>query len=104
MPEFFDHENEQRSFLPYYLGGWRVVASAWAIVIAAVLLFGVEALASRHMTLPQDQQLVGAVIPQHDPNCAGPGVITPSPKCHAVVGDILERAGADAEAAAAYGL
>jgi len=105
MPEYFDHESEQRSFVQGNPGGWRMVASAWAIAIAVVLLFGgVEALASRHMTLPQDQQLVGVVIPQHDPSCTGPGAIAGSANCHAVVGDVLERAGADAEAAAAYGL
>jgi hypothetical protein len=103
MPEYFDQEPEarvaERSF-----SGWRVVASAWALAIMVVLLFsGVQALASRHATVPQQSSLVGAVIPRHDSGCAGPGEMTPSgPNCRAVADD-LARAEAQAEIGASYG-
>lgn len=95
MPEYFEQEREPR-FTERYLGGWRVIASAWAMAIVFVLLFaGVQALASRHATSPRQQGLVGAVIPRHDPSCAGPGDVTASatPNCQ-TSGDAL----ADAEA------
>jgi hypothetical protein len=99
MPEYFDHDSEQRSFVPSYLNGWRVVASAWAIAILIVLGFGgVQALASRHAASMQHQQLVGAVIPRHDPSCD----VLPTANCH-IVGGILDQAQAEAEAHAAYG-
>jgi hypothetical protein len=71
MPEYIEQERE-RGFAERYLGGWRVIASAWAMALVFVLLFaGVQALASRHATTPQQQSLVGAVIPRHDAGCAG---------------------------------
>lgn len=106
MPEYFEQESEP-GLAQRYLGGWRVVASAWAIAIMVVLLFGgVQALASRHEVPVQHEQLVGAIIPRHDPSCAGAGAVTASatPNCHAVAGDVFDQAEADAEAAASYGL
>jgi hypothetical protein len=103
MPEYFDKEPEarvaERSF-----GGWRVIASAWAIAIIVVLLFsGVQALASRHAVAPQQTSLVGAVIPRHDAGCAGLGEMTPSgPNCHSATDD-LARAEAQAEIGGSYG-
>jgi hypothetical protein len=53
---------------------WRIVASAWAFVLALmVLLAGAGALAYLHHHAQPDHLLAGAVIPQHDP-CVGPGV------------------------------
>ncbi|HUC09659.1 MAG TPA: hypothetical protein VL985_04440 [Stellaceae bacterium] len=103
MPEYFEQESEP-GFTQRYLGGWRVVASAWALAVMVVLGFGgVQALASRHET-PMQQQLVGAVIPRHDPSCGGPGDLTPAApaSCH-VMDDVLDRAEAAAEAGGAYG-
>jgi hypothetical protein len=100
MPEYFEQEREPR-FTERYLGGWRVIASAWAMAIVFVLLFaGVQALASRHATSPRQQSLAGAVIPRHDPSCAGPGDVMAAitPNCQ-TSGDAL----ADAEAEASYG-
>jgi hypothetical protein len=100
MPEYFDHDSEQRSFVQRSLGGWRVVASAWAVAILVVLGFGgMQALASRHAMSMHDQQLVGAVIPRHDASCD----LLPTADCH-VVGSVLDNAEAEAEAHAAYGL
>jgi len=100
MPEYIEEEREP-GLAERYLGGWRVIASAWAMAVVFVLLFaGVQALASRHVTTPQQQSLVGAVIPRHDPSCAGPGDVTASatPNCP-TVGEAL----AQAEAEASYG-
>jgi hypothetical protein len=108
MPEYFEQDFERESepsFRQRYLSNWRVVTAAWAFAIMVVLLFGgVQALASRHTMLPQQEQLIGAVIPRHDPSCGGPGDVTASamPNCH-VPGDVLERAEGDAAAGAAYG-
>jgi hypothetical protein len=99
MPEYFEQERDP-GFAERYLGGWRVIASAWAMAIVFVLLFtGVQALASRHAPTPQRQSLVGAVIPRHDPSCAGPGDVTASatPNCR-----ISSEALATAEAEASY--
>ncbi len=54
------------------IGGWRVVAAAWALLLLfLVLLAGVSAVACpRADTHPH---LASAVIPQHDP-CVGPGI------------------------------
>ena len=101
VPEYISEEREP-GLAERYLGGWRVIASAWAMAIVFVLLFaGVQALASRHAPSPQQQSLVGAVIPRHDPSCAGPGDLTASatPNCQ-TAGDAFARA----EAEAAYGL
>lgn len=78
MPVYLEQEREppiaERS-----LGGWRVIASAWAIALVIVLLFaGAEALASKHVAAPRQQSLAGVVIPRHDPSCAGPGDVTAS--------------------------
>jgi hypothetical protein len=108
MPEFFEQESEP-GFLQRYLGGWRVIASAWVVAIIVVLAFGgMQAFASRHVTSArqpswQQQSFVGAVIPRHDPSCGRPGDIMASatPNCQ-VVGDVLERAEAQTEAEASY--
>jgi hypothetical protein len=109
MPEYFEQESEP-GFLERYLGGWRVVVSAWAFAVLVIFAFGgVQALASRHETSThsvslEQQSLIGAVIPRHDPSCGGPGAVTASatPNCR-VVGDILERAEVQTEANASYG-
>ena len=60
--------NEQQS------GGWRVVASAWVLVLIFLLLLGgVSAVAGQHGGTAPLGPPAGAVIPQHDP-CIGPGV------------------------------
>ncbi len=102
MPEYFDQEPEarvtERSF-----GGWRVIAAAWALAVIVVMLFtGVQALASRHVTVPQQAQLVGAVIPRHDPGCDGPATISAAANCHSATDD-LARAEAEAEIGGSYG-
>lgn len=57
--------NDRRS------GRWRVVVSAWALVILLMVLSaGAHALASRHNVATQQPNLVGVVIPRHDPACA----------------------------------
>jgi hypothetical protein len=56
------------------VGGWRVVASAWAVVLVfLILLGGVSAVACQHGGAAPLRPLAGAVIPQHDP-CVGPGI------------------------------
>ena len=97
MPEYFDHDSEERSFVPRYLGGWRVVASAWAVAILVVLGFGgVHALAWHHAMSVQSERLVGAIIPRHDPSCD----ILPTADCH-IASSVLDNAEAEAEAHAA---
>jgi hypothetical protein len=55
-------------------GSWRTVASAWALVLALmVVLAGGGAMAFLHSHSQPDRPLAGSVIPQHDP-CVGPGV------------------------------
>jgi hypothetical protein len=52
-------------------GSWRAVAAAWALVALLMVLFaGAEAFAARRTTPPQHANLIGAVIPRHDPACA----------------------------------
>ncbi len=96
----------ERSVLQRHLGGWRMVASAWAVAIALVVLFGgVQALASRHSVMATDPQLVGAVIPSHEMTCVGADVMAavPAPAvCH-TVSDDMARAEAEAEVGASYG-
>lgn len=79
------------------IGGWRVIASAWLVAIVFVLLFaGVQALASFHSVSPHRQNLAGAVIPRHDPTCAGPEIAASAPQnCESERG-ALERAETDA--------
>ena len=56
------------------IGGWRVVASAWALLLLLVLLFaGVNAVACPRTDSHPKRHLASAVIPQHDP-CVGPGL------------------------------
>ena len=109
MPEYFEQESEP-GFLERYLGGWRMVASAWAFAVMVIFAFGgVQALASRHETSThqvglEQQRLAGAMIPRHGASCGGPSDVaaTATPNCR-VVGDILERAEAQTEAEASYG-
>jgi hypothetical protein len=102
MPEYISEEREP-GLAERCLGGWRVIASAWAMAIVFVLLFaGVQALASRHVPSPRQQSLAGVVIPRHDPSCAGSGDGTASatPNCQ-TLGDAFAKA--ETEAEAAYG-
>jgi hypothetical protein len=56
------------------IGGWRVVAAAWALLLLFLLLLaGVSAVACPRADSHSHRHLVSAVIPQHDP-CVGPGV------------------------------
>ena len=99
MPEFIEPQGEAE-LKQRFVGGWRVVAAAWALAMVVVLLFGgVQALASRHAMVPVQQQLAGAIIPRHDSSC---GVAASAPNCQ-VTGDFLERVQAEAEAGGAYG-
>src|SRR5271169_4725679 len=94
MPEEFGTANSlnivERSF-----GGWRIIASAWLVAIVFVVMFaGVEALASLHGTSPHQATLAGAVIPRHDPGCAGAVDLTrpASLSCQADMQVGIERA------------
>ena len=56
------------------IGGWRVVAAAWAVpLLFLLLLAGVNAVACPRADTHPLRHLASAVIPQHDP-CVGPGV------------------------------
>jgi hypothetical protein len=56
------------------IGGWRVVAAAWAVVLLFLLLLaGVSAVACPRADTHPQRHLASAVIPQHHP-CVGPGV------------------------------
>ena len=56
------------------IGGWRVVAAAWALLLLFLLLLaGVSAVACTRADTHPQRHLASAVIPQHDP-CVGPGV------------------------------
>jgi hypothetical protein len=56
------------------IGGWRVVAAAWALLLLFLLLLaGVSAVACPRADTHPQRHLASAVIPQHDP-CVGPGV------------------------------
>jgi hypothetical protein len=94
MPEYIEEEGA-RGFAERYLGGWRMIASAWVVAIVFVVLFaGVQALASLHGTSPHRAMLAGAVIPRHDPSCAGAVELTkPSPpSCGIDLQNGIERA------------
>ena len=94
MPEYIEEEGE-RGFAERYLGGWRVIASAWVVAIVFVALFaGVQALASLHGASPHQSVLAGAVIPRHDPSCAGAVELTKpsSPSCELDLQNGIERA------------
>jgi hypothetical protein len=73
--------------------GWRVVGSAWLVAIIFVTLFAaggaVACLDRRHHPMPRRSDLIGAVIPRHDPGVLGPDEVAAS--------DWLERARANAE-------
>jgi hypothetical protein len=61
-------------------GGWRVVASAWALVFLLFVLFaGAEAWASHHAAAPRHTELAGVVIPRHDPASAVVGIPCAAP-------------------------
>jgi hypothetical protein len=63
------HESTSRQ-----IGGWRAVASAWALIgVLLLLLAGVSAVACPRSDWHPHRHLAGAVIPQHDP-CTGLGV------------------------------
>jgi hypothetical protein len=103
MVEYVE-EIREANFAERYLGGWRVIASAWAIALAIVVLFaGVEAMASRHGTPVQAAALAGVVIPRHDPSCGGPGDLTAAstPNCAAAT-DAAARAEIEAQSEATY--
>jgi|SRR5271165_5604019 len=56
------------------IGGWRVVVSAWGLVLLFLLLLaGVSAVACPRSDHQLHRHLAAAVIPQHDP-CVGPGL------------------------------
>jgi hypothetical protein len=56
------------------IGGWRVVAAAWAVLLVFLLLLAaVNAVACPRAETHPHRPLASAVIPQHDP-CVGPGV------------------------------
>jgi hypothetical protein len=56
------------------IGGWRVVAAAWAVLLVLLLLLaGVSAVACPRAETHPHRHLAAAVIPQHDP-CVGPGL------------------------------
>jgi len=56
------------------IGGWRVVASAWGLLLLLLLLFaGVSAVACPRSEAKLHRHLAAAAIPQHDP-CVGAAV------------------------------
>ena len=64
--------------------GWRVVVSAWALVLLLAVLFaGPQALQSSPAAGSGQTKLTGAVIPRHDPASAGVGIpcSTPLEEC-----------------------
>ena len=53
---------------------WRIVVSAWVLVLIFVMLLAaVDATACRRGGSRPDGHFAGIVIPQHDP-CGGPGI------------------------------
>ena len=55
-------------------GNWRIVVSAWLLVLVVVMLVAaVDALACRRVGSHSKAHFAGAVIPQHEP-CVGPGI------------------------------
>jgi hypothetical protein len=57
-----------------HFGNWRIVVSAWALVLLFVMLLAaVEAVACRAGVPHPKAHLAGAVIPQRDP-CVGAGI------------------------------
>ena len=56
------------------IGSWRVVASAWALVLLfSLLLAGVSAMACTHSASQPPRHVAHAVIPKHQP-CGEAGV------------------------------
>jgi hypothetical protein len=56
------------------IGGWRVVAAAWAVLLLFLLLLaGVSAVACTRADSHPQRHLASAHIPQHHP-CVGSGV------------------------------
>jgi hypothetical protein len=52
-----------------------MVASAWVVAILFAALFAaVQTVASWHGPSAHEVRLSGAVLPHHDPACAGPGI------------------------------
>ncbi len=81
------------------IGNWRVIVSAWAVALLFIILFaGVQAVASLHGVSPEQASLAGAIVPQHDPACAGPGFPDASADGQCRPSSLLDRAQADAYA------
>jgi hypothetical protein len=60
--------------------GWRVVVSAWVVVLLLAMLFaGAQALACHRAPAQSQAKLVGAVIPRHDPASAVVGIPCAAP-------------------------
>jgi hypothetical protein len=81
-------------------GMGRAAVSAWAIVAFAILVFvGMQALRSPGNVSPVQESLSGAVVPRHDPACAGPRVpnAAAGDQCFGL-GTPLDRANLDAYA------
>jgi hypothetical protein len=58
-----------------HIGGWRIVFSAWALVlILVILLAAAEVMTCRRSGAHKDGRLTGAVIPRHDTACGGSGI------------------------------
>ncbi len=92
MPEDIERDPGLR-IADRLLGGWRIVASAWLIAMVFVVLFaGVQAMASRHGISPHQATLAGAMIPRHDPSCAGLGQVATSPETCQTESSGIERA------------
>ena len=94
MPEEIENGRGLR-IAEWSFGGWRVIASAWLVAIVFVALFaGVQALASWHGASPNQGALQGAIIPRHDPSCAGAADLTRPvpPSCATDLQNGIERA------------
>ncbi len=92
MPEEFGSVGRLRAPEQSF-ASWRIVAAAWAVVIVALMLLaGVQALASRPVvSVPYDYS--GVVIPRHDLSCAAPNAGTaPSSSCQGDIDSEIERA------------
>jgi hypothetical protein len=61
-------------------GGWRGVASAWALVLLLGMILAVtQAIAAHHAAGSGHERLAGAVIPRHDPASTGVGIPCAAP-------------------------
>ena len=64
------------------IGNWRIVASAWALLLLFLLLFaGVSAVACPRGISQPHRHLARVSIPEHDP-CGGSGI----PSAHTIDG------------------